>query len=671
MNQEKSAQTNIQSEIQAGLKAQQTGNLSLAESIYRNILTEEPSNFDATHLLGVLCILNHRHAEAESHLRKATEINPNHPTAYYNLGLCLDNLGKKSDAIDAYSKAIQLNPNDFRALSNRAKTLRELGNPQQSVIDCEKALALKPDYARAYQNLGVALRDLRRPTEALASYVKALNFDPDLTDALYSLGNTLIELKQYDSAISPLTKLLTKHPDHPYALGSFFNAKLHGCDWHDYEKLSQVITARVRLGLEAEVPFSFLAFSKSVSDQFICSINFTKHKYPPKSPIHSGEIYQHTKPRIAYLSADFHNHATSYLMAGLFEAHDHEKFEIIAISFGPDTPDEMRQKLLPCFTQFIDVNAMTDNQVANLIKELEIDIAVDLKGFTGDSRTGIFAYKAAPIQINYLGYPGTMGASYMDYIIADPHVIPESDRDYYSEKIIYLPDTYQANDSQRKIADTLISRKEAGLPEHGFVFCCFNNNYKITPEIFDIWMRLLNNNENSVLWLLDDNPTAVKNLKKEAEARGINASRLVFAERVMVAEHLARQRLADLFLDTLPYNAHTTASDALWAGLPVLTYKGDCFASRVASSLLSAVGMDELITESLEEYEHLASKLAKDKILLDQLKQKLNRNIKTKPLFDTGRFCRHLESAYLTAWQIQQNGKPAEHIFVQAESAKD
>ena len=326
----------------------------------------------------------------------------------------------------------------------------------------------------------------------------------------------------------------------------------------------------------------------------------------------SGERYRHDRIRVAYLSADYHSHATSQLAAGLFDTHDKNRFETVAISFGPDDTSAMRGRLMRAFDRFIDVRDKSDGAAAALIREMEIDIAVDLKGFTQDGRPGILALRPAPVQVNYLGHPGTMGARYIDYLIADRRIVPDGHERHYSEKIVYLPDSYQANDRKRRIAERTPTRADEGLPETGFVFCSFNGSFKITPELFDIWMRLLKAVEGSVLWLLDDNPAAVRNLKREAEARGVSTQRLIFAPRRPVEEHLARHRLADLFLDTLPCNAHTTASDALWAGLPVLTCTGDTFAGRVAASLLSAVGLPELITDSLPSYEALAMKLARD-----------------------------------------------------------
>jgi predicted O-linked N-acetylglucosamine transferase (SPINDLY family) len=371
-----------------------------------------------------------------------------------------------------------------------------------------------------------------------------------------------------------------------------------------------------------------------------------------------GEAYAHDRIRIAYLSADFHSHATAALMAGVFESHDRTRFQTVAISFGPDDRSEMRARLMPAFERFVDVREKSDPEIATTLRQMEIDIAIDLKGYTQDSRPGILAHRPVPIQAGYLGFPGTMGADYIDYIIADAVVIPPEHESFYTEKVVRLPDTYQGNDSKRRIAERTPTRAEAGLPETGFVFCCFNNNFKILPDMFAIWMRLLACVEGSVLWLIEDNAAAARNLKREAVARGIAADRLVFAPRVNLDVHLARHRLGDLFLDTLPYNAHTSASDALWAGLPVLTCLGTGFAGRVAASLLQAVGMPELVTQSLEAYESLALKLARDSGALDALKAKLARNRMTQPLFDTTRFTRNLEAAYLAMWERHRSGLP-------------
>jgi len=372
------------------------------------------------------------------------------------------------------------------------------------------------------------------------------------------------------------------------------------------------------------------------------------------------------KIRLGYFSADFHNHATAYLMAELFERHDRERFELIAFSFGLDDQGEMRQRLTASFDRFLDVSPLSDLQIARQARALNIDIAIDLKGHTLNSRTGIFACRAAPLQVNYLGFPGTSGANYFDYLIADQTLIPERNRLHYSEKIVYLPHSYQVNDRQRRTAAILPNRPSQGLPETGFVFCCFNNSYKITPAHFDCWMRILKAVEGSVLWLLEDNAEATTNLIREAERRGVSGKRLVFGKRVPLAEHLARHCCADLFIDSFPCNAHTTASDALWTGLPVLTCPGESFASRVAASLLNAIGLPELIAGSPSGYEREAIDLAMNPRKLAAIRHKLAANRLTTPLFDTARFARHIESAYGRMFERQMAGLPPEHLLIDA-----
>jgi len=385
---------------------------------------------------------------------------------------------------------------------------------------------------------------------------------------------------------------------------------------------------------------------------------------PASQPLWRGERYQHDKIRVAYLSTDLRAHAVGFLIVGAIEHHDKSRFEINGIHIGPGDKSETRARFETAFDRFIDVREKNDDEVAQLLREMEIDILVDLNGYTGDARTRILARRPAPVQVNYLGYPGTMGAHYIDYIIADHTVITPVDEQYYSEKIAYLPDTYQANDSRRPEPSSAPSRTEAGLPETGFVFTSFNNTYKISPDVFSVWMRLLSSVEGSVLWLLEDNPFAAENLRREAVARGVNPDRLIFALRTTPDKHLARQPLADLFLDTLPYNAHTTASDALWVGLPVITTPGTTFPGRVAASLLSAMGLPELIAPSLGEYERLALTLARDADALAALRAKIGAHRASSPLFDTTRFTRHLEAALTQMWERHQQGLPPQTFSV-------
>jgi len=423
----------------------------------------------------------------------------------------------------------------------------------------------------------------------------------------------------------------------------------------------------VRDGTAIVNPFTLIRCSDDPALHLQCASAFIADKVGvPRPPLWTGAGRLHERIRIAYLSADFHRHATAYLTAELFELHDRARFEVIGIAFDRDDGSDIRCRLVQAFDRFHDVRARDDREIATLLHVLETDIAVDLKGYTQDSRPEVFSYRPAPIQVNYLGYPGTMGADFIDYIIGDALVTPLDQQVFYREKIVQLPDAYQVNDRKRRIAERTPCRSEVGLPKDGFVFCCFNNSYKITPPLFDIWMRLLTDIPASVLWLLRDNVAAESNLCREAQTRGVGPERLIFAGRASVEDHLARHRLADLFLDTLPYNAHTTASDALWAGLPVLTCQGEAFAARVAATLLHAVGLPELVTHSLEEYEAQARRLAGDPTLLRAVREKLMANRQTHALFDTDRFCRHIEAAYLRMWELHQHGEPPRAFAVEA-----
>ena len=488
---------------------------------------------------------------------------------------------------------------------------------------------------------------------------------PELAAAWLGRGNLFFRLKRYDNALAAYDKAMSIEPDLIGVEGARLYSKMYHCDWRNYDEECQHLISAVKNRKENTEPFAFLSVSSSPEDEHVYATVWASKKYPPSDrPIWNGEIFKHDRIRVAYVSADFYEHATSYLMAGMFECHDRSQFEITGISIGPDDGSKVRRRLEKAFEHFVDVETSTDDQIAAAIEKAEIDILVDLKGFTQDGRTGLFARRCAPIQVNYLGYPGTMGADYIDYLIADHTVIPESQQSYYTEKIAYLPNSYQVNDAKRLISDKAFTRAELALPEEGFVFCCFNNNYKIIPSVFDCWMRILKQVEGSVLWLFENNANTASNLRKEAETRGANSKRLVFAERMPLPDHLARHRLADLFLDTLPYNAHTTASDALWAGLPVLTQIGETFAGRVAAGLLNAIGLAELITSTSQAYESLAIELASNSGKLAHIKRKLADNRLTSPLFDTCLFTRHIEAAYTAMYERHKAGLSPDHLYV-------
>ena len=614
------------------VRAHQAGDLAGAERLYGAVLRASPRHAQALYLLGFVHFQRSQYDDAERLIGQSLQVNPQSPDAWYNRGCALQRLQRNSEAASCF----------------------------------ERAVALKPDYDEAWTNRGVALLALRKHTGALESFSRALALKPHDREALSNRGTTLFELKRYDEASADYDELLQAAPDFPYALGNAALARAYCCDWRRLKQDREQIHAALQSGRAVVSPHASTLIVNDPKDQLRAAQTWVAERCPEMPPLWRGERYRHDRIRVAYLSADFHSHATAYLAAGLFETHDKSRFETVAISFGPDDSSEMRQRLTRAFDRFIDVRDESDRQVAVLLREMEIDIAVDLKGFTQDARPGILAYRPAPVQVNYLGHPGTMGARYIDYLIADRRIVAEGQERDYSEKVVCLPDSYQPNDQKRRIAGRTPARADEGLPDIGFVLCSFNGSFKITPEVFDIWMGLLTAVEGSVLWLLDDNAADVRNLKREAEARSVSAQRLVFAPRKPLDEHLARHRLADLFLDTLPCNAHTTASDALWAGLPVLTCAGNTFAGRVAGSLLFAVGLSELITDSLSSYEALAMKLARDPTALAQLKTKLASQRTTTPLFDIERFTRHLESAYVTMWERSQRGIPAEAFSVAA-----
>jgi predicted O-linked N-acetylglucosamine transferase (SPINDLY family) len=639
--------------------------------------------------------------EALADYDRASALKSDYVQAYYNRGNVLKELARLEEALASYDRAIALKPDFVEAYNNRCYTLKELKRVDEALADCDRVIVLKPASAEAHFNRGNALRELHRLDEAVASYNRAIALTPDYADAYNNLGNSLRELKnlddalacyerviaispnradaynnrgnvlqalnRYDEAVSSYDRAMAIKPDLPNLTGAWLHSRMHCCEWNDLDNACARLIHTIELGEKASTPFFFLAIPSSPALQQRCARIFIDDDHSASTvPLWRGERYDHDRIRIGYFSADFHNHATAHLMAELFERHDRSRFEIIGFSFGPPADDAWRQRLATAFDRFFDVRNRSDKEIAALARELEIDIAVDLKGHTQDARIGVFAFHPAPIQVSYLGYPGTLGANYIEYLIADHTLIPEDHQQYYDEKIVYLPHSYQANDSTKVISDKPFSRIELGLPEYGFVFCCFNNLYKITPDLFDIWMRLLCTIEGSVLWLLEGNVTAVNNLRLEAEKRGVSPDRLVFAPRMELAGHLARHRQADLFLDTFYYNAHTTASDALWAGLPVLTCLGGTFAGRVAGSLLKAVGLPELITRSREEYESLAIELASNAPRLAEIKTRLAENRMTHPLFDTAQFTRHIEGAYMNMYERYQAGLPPEHIDVVA-----
>jgi protein O-GlcNAc transferase len=647
------------------------GNVSLdlkryddALAAYDRAVALKPDSAEASLGRGNVFLELKRPRDALAAYDKAVALRSNSAGAWLGRGNILTELQRYDEAFAAYDKALAIKVDLAEVWLGRGNILTALQRYDEAFAAYDKALALEPDLAEIWLGRGNILTELQRYDEAFAAYDKALAIKVDLAEVWLGRGNVFSQLQRHDDAFVAYDKAFALKPELEGAEGARLHSKMHLCDWTDYDEDCSHLISSIRNGITASAPFHFLGVSKIAEDQNECTSLWTSRKFPPFGvAIFDSKSHKHDRIRIAYVSADFHQHATSCLMAGMFECHDRSQFEITAISIGPDDASEMRRRLKKSFDNFVNVKASAD-QIASRIKQNEIDIAVDLKGFTQSACPRIFAQRCAPIQVNYLGYPGTLSASYIDYLIADRILIPETSQDCYAEKIAYLPNSYQVNDSRRVISDRIFPRAEVGLPEHGFVFCCFNHNYKVTPDRFECWMRILKRVEDSVLWLLEGNATAASNLRKEAIASGIDPQRLVFAKRMPIADHLARQRLADLFLDTLPCNAHTTASDALWAGLPILTQVGETFAGRVAASLLNAIGLPELITSTSEAYEDLAIELAFSPEILAHIKQKIADNRLTTPLFDTRLFTRHIEAAYTAMYERYQAGLPPDHIYV-------
>jgi protein O-GlcNAc transferase len=627
--------------IRDALAAQRQGDLTRAERLYARIVSQMPAPEMLVNY-GTVLGRQGRMAEALAQYDRALALRPALMPALFNRGNALLELGRPEDAVESYDKAVAVGGAPAGLWNNRGTALRAARCLAEALTSFERAIALDGHHTKALTNRAIALYDLKRFAEALAAADTALATTPGFAEALYVKANVLDELGRPEEALFFYEQALQAEPDHPHALNGVAWTALSLCDWERTERLKPQLESAVHAGRVILQPFTLLGYSDDAALERRAAENAIRRLAPARPPL-AGGPYKHDRIRLAYLSADFHGHATAILMAELFERHDRSRFEVSAIAFGPDDGSQMRARLKAAFDRFDDVRGMSDLDVARLLSERETDIAVDLNAHTMDARPGIFAHRPAPVQVNYLVYPGTTGASYMDYILADKIVLPLDQQPFYSEKIVHLPDCYQANDASRTLAPAP-SRAEAGLPEKGFVFCCFNRNWKITLPVFDIWMRLLKQVDGSVLWLLDGPGRA--NLGKEAAKRGIEPARLVFAPKAKPDMHLARHQLADLFLDTLPYNAHTTASDALGTGLPLITRIGKVFPSRVAASLLNAIGLPELVTATPQAYEALALELAQNPALLAATREKLLRNRLTTPLYDSERFRKAIEAAY-------------------------
>ncbi len=640
-----------------GVVLHESGELAAAEAAYREVI-QSGADIPLLHNnLGAVLQDQGRLDEAIVAFDKAIALAPDFAEAHYNRGLALQSQKRLGEALAAYGQAIKLRPDYIDAVNRSGIVLQETGRAPEAVALYRRLLESIGSQADVLNNLAAALMADGRPREALDALHQAFALKPDFPEALYNAGNAWRELGDLEQAIAAYRNAWRLRPDYDDAFGQLVYHRWRACDWEDYEGASRRITDMLERGARVP-PFYLLSTPASAADQLACARHWLQPIVPPDRDAFSHrEVANGTRIRIGYLSSDFHQHATAHLMAELFEHHDRDRFEVIAYSYGEHDDSAMRARLERTFDCFVDIRHLSHREAAERVRSDRIGILIDLKGYTHHARPQIAAYRPAAIQVSYLGYPATTGASFIDYIIADEFVVPVDQQEFFSEKVVYLPGCYQVNDRKREIALNAASRQECGLPAKGFVFCSFNNAYKITPSFFDIWMRLLKAVPGSVLWLLETHRLVKRNLRLEAERRGVDPDRLVFAPIVSPAAHLARHRNADLFLDTLPCNAHTTASDALWAGLPVLTCAGKTFAGRVAGSLLAAVGLPDLITTSREAYERKALALATDPDLLSELRARLQRNRDMSPLFDLPRMTRNIEAAYARMWSAWCNGQ--------------
>lgn len=694
----------VQRQLAVALSHHQRGDLHQAGRLYGEILQRAPHCYDALHLLGIATTdggdpeagipwlraalaVDASHAAAHHNLarallatgdlesarrsvERATFLNPGDAASWTLLANVLQQTGRLDAAVVSYEHSIALDPAQPEVHNNLAAALRGLRRTQHALQSADRALALRPDYAKALNNRGLALLDQHRGTAAVNAFRRALSVEPQFAEALHNLGTALMQLRRFDDAGDVFARLVALAADFPHARGNLLHARLCCCDWTDVEPMMHSVSDAVARGAPADVPLSYLAVTDSAALQLQCASLYTDAFFPAREaqarrPRRPGRI------RVAYLSGDFGEHAVTYLLARVFERHDSALFETVALSWDRRGEGPLRARVESAFSRFIDITDMSDPQAAALIHELDVDILVDLCGHTRGHRTGLLARRPGAVRVNYLGLPATMGAPYMDYLIADRFLIPAAQTVHYSEQVVWLPETFQPRDDSRKAVPEVGTRIEHGLPEYGLVLCCFNSNFKFNPLCFDVWMRLMKAVPPAVLWLVASGPDAERNLRREADARGVDPQRLVFAAQGPYETYLARYAHADLFLDCAPYNGGTTVSDALSMGVPVLTCTGNSFAARMAGSLLMNLGLAELVTYSLADYESTALALALDPPRLSSLRHRLQQSRAGHAFFDSDRYVKHLETAFRIMWDRHAAGLPPAAFAVPATPLRD
>jgi protein O-GlcNAc transferase len=641
----------VEASFNLGVVLHQMRDLDAAEAAYRKVIAGEPSVAVAHNNLGTVLKDQGRLDAASAAFSQAIELNADYAEAIYNHATVLQQQGRLDEALAAYGRVLALRPDYLGAINNAGIVLQEVGRQRDAIDLYRRQVRPIPAHADLYNNMGTALLADGQPAEARAAFEQALACRQDFPEAAYNLGNALRELGHLGEAIAAWRGAVLLRPDYADALSQLVYHRALACVWDNREAEQAKLLEMVRSGIRVP-PFYLFSTQASAAEQLRCAEQWIRPIKPPRAALFEHrERDESSRIRLGYLSGDFHQHATARLMAELFESHDRDRFEVCAYSYGTDDGSPMRARLHQAFDRFVDIAALSNRDAASRIHEDEVDILIDLKGYTHRARPAIAAYRPAPVQVSYLGFPATMGAEFIDYTLVDRFVVPESQQAFFTERLVHLPNCYQVNDRKREVAALRTERSGCGLPERGLVLCCFNNSYKLSPGMFDIWMRLLKAAPDSVLWLLGANELVEANLRGEAEKRAVDPSRLIFAPVVPPPAHLERHRHADLFLDTVPCNAHTTASDALWCGLPVLTCSGDTFAGRVAGSLLSVIGVPELVTASLEDYERTALALIREPDRLRALRRKIERERDVNSLFDLPKLTGAIEAAYRRMWR--------------------
>lgn len=642
------------------------GNIGRAVKLYRRAIGKSAGHFLAYHHLSIIEAQAANFVSAESLNHEALGLKPDNPDVWLVRGNVLGELLRYEEAATAFTTALSFDPNLLNALLGLGVVCSKLNRAEEALAAYDRAIAQNPGLAGAWLGRADVCKSIGRQDEALNAYDRALAHEPGLAEARFGRGHLFYSAKKYQPAIADFEAALALQPRLPELRGICLQAKMHLCDWVEFDRYCAELSAPAGENDLPSPPYCLLSVLSSGEIQLQQTRRWAARHF---APLHGAERRQPIAPsdriKVAYLSADFREHPVSDLALGLFEAHDRSRFHVTGISIGPNDRSDMRKRIEAAFDEFKDWQGLADDEIAGEIRARNIDILVDLTGYTGGARTGILAKRPAPLQVSYLGYPATMGVDYVDYIIGDATVLPPASWPHYAEKVVSLPDSFLAVGGAARVSDRAFARTELGLPPNGFVFCCFNNAFKITPHVFDVWMRILAAVPDSILWLRIDDPTAIANLKAEAQARGVDAERLVFAGRIADAsDHVARQKCADLFLDTLPYNAHATAVDALRADLPILTCLGNTFPGRVGASLLTTLRMPELIAGDLAEYERRAIEIGSNPEKARELRHKLAENRQQAALFDAAHFARKMERAYVAMHARHRLGLAPDHFSV-------